>query len=82
MFRRTISTDAGSSYTLFDIADNAAGTNWYRMSGNHQIVNNNASINTYRIRFKQSGGAPGTFVLTFITALRATLQPLPVGTNM
>ena len=62
MFRRTISTDAGSSYTLFDIADNAAGTNWYRMSGNHQIVNNNASINTYRIRFKQSGGAPGTFV--------------------
>lgn len=62
MFRRTISTDAGSPYTLFDIADNAAGTNWYRMSGNHQIVNNNASVNTYRIRFKQSGGAPGTFV--------------------
>ena len=62
MFRRTISTDAGSPYTLFDIVDNAAGTNWYRMSGNHQIVNNNASVNTYRIRFKQSGGAPGTFV--------------------
>ena len=62
MFRRTISTDAGSPYTLFDIADNAAGTNWYRMSGNHQIVNNNASVNTYRIRFKQSGGVPGTFV--------------------
>lgn len=62
MFRRTISTDAESPYTLFDIADNAAGTNWYRMSGNHQIVNNNASVNTYRIRFKQSGGAPGTFV--------------------
>lgn len=62
MFRRTISTDTGSPYTLFDIADNAAGTNWYRMSGNHQIVNNNASVNTYRIRFKQSGGAPGTFV--------------------
>lgn len=62
MFRRTISTDTGSPYLLFDIADNAAGTNWYRMSGNHQIVNNNARINTYRIRFKQSGGAPGTFV--------------------
>ena len=62
MFRRTINTDTASPYTLFDIADNAAGTNWYRMSGNHQIVNNNASVNTYRIRFKQSGGAPGTFV--------------------
>ena len=62
MFRRTVSAEAFSSYVLFDIADNAAGTNWYRMVGNHQIVNNNASVNTYKIRFKPSGGFPGTAI--------------------
>lgn len=60
MFRRTVIAQLYGSQILFDIADNAAGTNWYRMGSNHQIVNNNASINTYKIRFKPSGGFPGT----------------------
>lgn len=60
MFRRTVVTEEYSAYVLFDIADNAAGTNWYRMGSNHQIVNNNATVNTYKIRFKPSGGFPGT----------------------
>lgn len=59
MFRRTVVAEKYSSYCLFDIADNAAGANWYRMGSNHQIVNNNASVNTYKIRFKPSGGFPG-----------------------
>lgn len=59
MFRRTVIAEGYQSQVLFDIADNAAGTNWYRMGANHQIVNNNASINTYKIRFKPSGGFPG-----------------------
>lgn len=59
MFRRTVVTEEYSAYVLFDIADNAAGTNWYRMGSNHQIVNNNATVNTYKIRFKPSGGFPG-----------------------
>lgn len=62
MFRRTIIAQLYSSQILFDIADNAAGTNWYRMGSNHQIVNNNASVNTYKIRFKPSGGFPGTAI--------------------
>ena len=60
MFRRTVIAQLYGSQILFDIADNAAGTNWYRMGSNHQIVNNNASVNTYKIRFKASGGFPGT----------------------
>lgn len=62
MFRRTVIAQLYGSQILFDIADNAAGTNWYRMGSNHQIVNNNASVNTYKIRFKQSGGFPGTHI--------------------
>lgn len=62
MFRRTVIAQLYSSQILFDIADNAAGTNWYRMGSNHQIVNNNASVNTYKIRFKPSGGFPGTAI--------------------
>lgn len=60
MFRRTVIAEQYNSQVLFDIADNAAGTNWYRMGSNHQIVNNNTSVNTYKIRFKPSGGFPGT----------------------
>lgn len=60
MFRRTVIAQLYGSQILFDIADNAAGDNWYRMGSNHQIVNNNARVNTYKIRFKQSGGFPGT----------------------
>lgn len=60
MFRRTVIAEQYNSQVLFDIADNAAGDNWYRMGSNHQIVNNNANVNTYKIRFKQSGGFPGT----------------------
>lgn len=60
MFRRTVIAQLYGSQILFDIADNAAGTNWYRMGSNHQIVNNNATVNTYKIRFKPSGGFPGT----------------------
>ena len=59
MFRRTVIAEQYNSQILFDIADNAAGTNWYRMGSNHQIVNNNATVNTYKIRFKPSGGFPG-----------------------
>lgn len=59
MFRRTVIAAVYNSQVLFDIADNAAGTNWYRMGTNHQIVNNNATVNTYKIRFKPSGGFPG-----------------------
>lgn len=59
MFRRTVIAEGYNSQVLFDIADNAAGTNWYRMGANHQIVNNNASVQTYKIRFKPSGGFPG-----------------------
>lgn len=62
MFRRTVIAEGYNSQVLFDIADNAAGTNWYRMGANHQIVNNNASINTYKIRFKPSGGFPGATI--------------------
>lgn len=62
MFRRTVIAEGYNSQVLFDIADNAAGTNWYRMGANHQIVNNNASVNTYKIRFKPSGGFPGTAI--------------------
>lgn len=62
MFRRTVIAQLYGSQILFDIADNAAGTNWYRMGSNHQIVNNNASVNTYKIRFKASGGFPGTAI--------------------
>lgn len=60
MFRRTVIAQLYGSQVLFDIADNAAGDNWYRMGSNHQIVNNNVRVNTYKIRFKQSGGFPGT----------------------
>lgn len=60
MFRRTVIAELYNSQILFDIADNAAGTNWYRMGSNHQMVNNNASVQTYKIRFKPSGGFPGT----------------------
>lgn len=59
MFRRTVVCEMYAAYVLFDIADNAAGTNWYRMGSNHQIVNNNESVQTYKIRFKPSGGFPG-----------------------
>lgn len=59
MFRRTVIAEGYNSQVLFDIADNAAGTNWYRMGSNHQIVNNNATVDTYKIRFKPSGGFPG-----------------------
>ena len=59
MFRRTVITQGFGSDILFDIADNAAGTNWYRMGSSHHIVNNNATVNTYKIRFKPSGGFPG-----------------------
>lgn len=62
MFRRTVIAQLFGSQILFDIADNAAGNNWYRMGSNHQIVNNNASVNTYKIRFKPSGGFPGTAI--------------------
>ena len=62
MFRRTVVTELYNSQGLFDIADNAAGTNWYRMGSNHQMVNNNASVQTYKIRFKPSGGFPGTAI--------------------
>lgn len=62
MFRRTVIAEGYNSQVLFDIADNAAGTNWYRMGANHQIVNNNATVNTYKIRFKPSGGFPGTAI--------------------
>lgn len=62
MFRRTVIAQLYGSQILFDIADNAAGTNWYRMGSNHQIVNNNATVNTYKIRFKPSGGFPGTAI--------------------
>ena len=40
MFRRTVIAEGYNSQVLFDIADNAAGTNWYRMGANHQIVGN------------------------------------------
>lgn len=59
MFRRTVIAQGFGSDILFDIADNAAGSNWYRMGSSHQIVNNNATVNTYKIRFKPSGGFPG-----------------------
>lgn len=59
MFRRTVIAQGFGSDILFDIADNAAGTNWYRMGSSHQIVNNNVTVNTYKIRFKPSGGFPG-----------------------
>ena len=59
MFRRTVIAQGFGSDILFDIADNAAGNNWYRMGSSHQIVNNNATVNTYKIRFKPSGGFPG-----------------------
>lgn len=62
MFRRTVIAEGYNSQVLFDIADNAAGTNWYRMGSNHQMVNNNATVNTYKIRFKPSGGFPGTAI--------------------
>ena len=62
MFRRTVIAQLYSSQILFDIADNAAGTNWYRLGSNHQMVNNNTSVNTYKIRFKPSGGFPGTAI--------------------
>ena len=62
MFRRTVIAEEYNSQVLFDIADNAAGTNWYRMGSNHQIVNNNTTVNTYKIRFKPSGGFPGTAI--------------------
>lgn len=62
MFRRTVIAEFYNSQILFDIADNAAGTNWYRMGANHQMVNNNATVNTYKIRFKPSGGFPGTAI--------------------
>lgn len=62
MFRRTVIAEQYNSQVLFDIADNAAGTNWYRMGSNHQIVNNNVRNNTYKIRFKPSGGFPGTAI--------------------
>lgn len=62
MFRRTVIAEEYNSQVLFDIADNAAGTNWYRMGANHQIVNNNTTVNTYKIRFKPSGGFPGTAI--------------------
>lgn len=60
MFRRTVIAEQYNSQVLFDIADNTTGDNWYRMGSNHQIVNNNARNNTYKIRFKPSGGFPGT----------------------
>ena len=60
MFRRTVSAQLFGSQILFDIADNAAGDNWYRLGSNHQIVNNNVRVNTYKIRFKPSGGFPGS----------------------
>ena len=59
MFRRTVIAQGFGSDILFDIADNAAGNNWYRMGSSHQMVNNNATVNTYKIRFKPSGGFPG-----------------------
>ena len=59
MFRRTVIAQGFGSDILFDIADNAAGNNWYRMGSSHKIVNNNATVNTYKIRFKPSGGFPG-----------------------
>lgn len=62
MFRRTVIAQLYSSQILFDIADNAAGDNWYRVGSNHQIVNNNVRVNTYKIRFKPSGGFPGTAI--------------------
>lgn len=62
MFRRTVIAEFYNSQILFDIADNAAGNNWYRMGANHQMVNNNATVNTYKIRFKPSGGFPGTAI--------------------
>lgn len=62
MFRRTVIAEFYNSQILFDIADNAAGTNWYRMGANHQMVNNNTTVNTYKIRFKPSGGFPGTAI--------------------
>lgn len=62
MFRRTVIAEGYNSQVLFDIADNADGTNWYRMGANHQMVNNNVSVNTYKIRFKPSGGFPGTAI--------------------
>lgn len=62
MFRRTVIAEQYNSQVLFDIADNTTGDNWYRMGSNHQIVNNNARNNTYKIRFKPSGGFPGTAI--------------------
>lgn len=62
MFRRTVCAELFNFQGLFDIADNAAGDNWYRMSGSHQIVNNNVRVNTYKIRFKPSGGFPGAAI--------------------
>lgn len=62
MFRRTVIAEQYNSQVLFDIADNTTGDNWYRMGSNHQIVNNNASNNTYKIRFKPSGGFPGASI--------------------
>lgn len=62
MFRRSVCAELFNFQGLFDIADNAAGDNWYRMSGSHQIVNNNVRVNTYKIRFKPSGGFPGTAI--------------------
>lgn len=59
MFRRTVIAQGFGSDIVFDITDNAAGTNWYRMGSSHQIVNNNVTVNTYKIRFKPSGGFPG-----------------------
>lgn len=60
MFRRTVCAELFNFQGLFDIADNAAGNNWYRMGGRHQIVSNSTSVNTYKVRFKPSGGFPGT----------------------
>lgn len=66
MFRRTVTAQGFGSDILFDIADNDAGTNWYRMGSSHQIVNNNATVNTYKIRFKPSGGFPGADITPVI----------------
>ena len=62
MFRRTVIAEQDNSQVLFDIADNAAGDNWYRMGSNHQIKNNNVRNNTYKIRFKPSDGFPGATI--------------------
>lgn len=62
MFRRAVIAEKDNSQVLFDIADDAAGTNWRQMGSDHQIVNNNIRNNTYKIRFKPSGGFPGATI--------------------